>query len=544
MERATVPVALRMKGAQDEGKGREPEEGHFAGGVSAPQQQTSVPTEEEVWTAMRDYARHVFGVEGDHGSDSDAPAEPSRAEEETASRQKRKVDRLEAWPVEPSVVDQVKSSAGDARVGDGGAEPTLEDHGDAIVQKSGGEPRKLATRQPDGGVQVDNAEDVDRVLSHAGKSPVYLPNPELEGARAKDEAEHQRQMGGAAAMGVMAPPAPALPRTHAAETAAQTTLAQKRSERKQRYEEAVADLRAYLHDRDEEQSTQAAAIKSRVACGEISEEAGQAELKSLMEAFHNRRLGDEVRANQALNGALRDYGEGLISAQQLNGLFEAAGAKVSGVQHYLRAREQQGVGREAEVKLADFAPPRTGSPTPESREWATDPQGHPAAYNQKTGEWHRTETQEMANVLDDAFETMERADRDRLFGEASKLAQLSWGRRQQLEGLLEEFPTYPGVGASSTEQGHVVALAQALRGMDATLRYAQQAEAEANAPRLTVPFYSFVEKGLEGAPMEEQQAAFAWGAYLMLDYLSLGTMGLATGPMRAIEPEVETLAAR
>jgi hypothetical protein len=59
-----------------------------------------------------------------------------------------------------------------------------------------------------------------------------------------------------------------------------------------------------------------------------------------------------------------------------------------------------------------------------------------------------------------------------------------------------------------------------------------------------VPFYSFVEKGLEGAPIEEQQMAFAWGAMLMLDYLSLGTMGMATGPMRVIEPGLESLAAR
>jgi hypothetical protein len=39
------------------------------------------------------------------------------------------------------------------------------------------------------------------------------------------------------------------------------------------------------------------------------------------------------------------------------------------------------------------------------------------------------------------------------------------------------------VDASSTEQGHVAALAQVLRGMDAALRNAQQAENEANAPR-------------------------------------------------------------
>lgn len=67
---------------------------------------------------------------------------------------------------------------------------------------------------------------------------------------------------------------------------------------------------------------------------------------------------------------------------------------------------------------------------------------------------------------------------------------------------------------------------------------------EANAPRLFVPFYSFVEKGLEGAPMEEQQMAYAYGVMLMLDILSLGTMGMATGPMTVIEPELEALAAR
>jgi hypothetical protein len=65
------------------------------------------------------------------------------------------------------------------------------------------------------------------------------------------------------------------------------------------------------------------------------------------------------------------------------------------------------------------------------------------------------------------------------------------------------------VDASSTERGHVVALAQMLRGLDATLRYAQQGENEANAPRLFVPYYSFVEKGLEGASIDEQQLAFA-----------------------------------
>jgi hypothetical protein len=73
-----------------------------------------------------------------------------------------------------------------------------------------------------------------------------------------------------------------------------------------------------------------------------------------------------------------------------------------------------------------------------------------------------------------------------------------------------------------------------MQGMDTALRYAQQAENEANAPRLFVPFYSFVEKAREGASMEEQQLAFAYGVGLMLDYLSVATLSLATTPAKVV----------
>jgi hypothetical protein len=81
----------------------------------------------------------------------------------------------------------------------------------------------------------------------------------------------------------------------------------------------------------------------------------------------------------------------------------------------------------------------------------------------------------------------------------------------------------------------VIALARVMEGTDTALRYAQQAENEANAPRLFVPFYSFVEKAREGASIEEQQLAFADGVGLMLDYLSLGTMSLAMGSTKTVE---------
>lgn len=70
--------------------------------------------------------------------------------------------------------------------------PTPLPNGEAILEKSGKEPRKVATRQSDGTVQVHDSEDMDRVLVHAGASPVSLPNPELERARAKDDTENRQ----------------------------------------------------------------------------------------------------------------------------------------------------------------------------------------------------------------------------------------------------------------------------------------------------------------------------------------------------------------
>lgn len=382
----------------------------------------------------------------------------------------------------------------------------------------------------------------------AKETPHYLPNPDVEQARAQDEAERRATDAGRAQWsalgGGIMPPATSAPSptpTHRT-AAAQQALVQQRAETAARHQEALAELQGHVSRRETETQARQREIEARRQRGETTDAAASLEMQLHRQAYANRHAGEEVRADQALNRALDEYGAGRLSAQQLNELYAAAGAKVSGVQHYQRRQERQEKGEKVTVKLRDFMPlppPKLPPPTAEDTEPAPESLER-RAYDPKKRQWLTTSTQEEANALNDTFETMHQVDRDRLFRDSAKRVGVSGGRQKLLEPLLEDFPTYPGKGDNQDARWHSAMLARVMEGMDNTLRHAQHAENQANAPRLTVPFYSFVEKGLEGASMEEQQLAYAQGVALMLDYLSMGTLGLVTKPARVAEVMAKT----
>lgn len=266
-----------------------------------------------------------------------------RIQQNTQGLQKSRAGEAQVAAVGKATTDaDLHQAAADAIAPDKPA-PALTEKNGALVEEGAPGAKPLAIKQPDGSLVTtpDKASTLDRVVAAAGQSPVFLASGEIKAAEEADtEGNANPAYAAAVGMGAAKPMATA--------DDARKTLEAKRAAASKHYDALLPDLQNFTTRVARETAPQRDTIQARLNRGELSQQEAEDAMSRHIEDTLQGHDEDNQKASMALQAALRDFGDGVISAQQLNKLYAAAG-RTSGVEVYQQHVAEQAKEKEAEA---------------------------------------------------------------------------------------------------------------------------------------------------------------------------------------------------